>query len=199
MEKLIRHVGTAVPLQRTGVDTDQIIPAKYIVTVSRTGFSEHVFASWRRDPDFALNQPQFAGATILITGADFGIGSSREHAVWALQDYGFKVVLSPRFGDIFYTNAASSGLLAVRLSELEIQFLADTVLQMPATEIVVDVEQRLVTCGSQTFTFEMSESIRHRFLEGIDDIDVTLTHEDIIAAYESVRHTDLPAVQIGDR
>src|ERR671923_2184346 len=144
MEPFVTHAGRAVPLRRSNVDTDQIIPAEYLKRVSRAGFGDGLFAAWREDPAFVLNQPAYAGATILIAGTDFGIGSSREHAVWALTDYGFRAVIAPRFGDIFRTNATKAGLLPVVLPEATVSALQDAVEADPATEVVVDLDHRVV-------------------------------------------------------
>ena len=148
MEPFTTHAGRAVPLRRTNVDTDQIIPAEYLKRVSRAGFGEGLFAAWREDPSFVLNQPQYDGATILVAGTDFGTGSSREHAVWALTDYGFRAVIAPRFGDIFRSNATKAGLLPVALPEATVTALQDAVEADPATEVVVDLDQRLVLAAA---------------------------------------------------
>ena len=149
MEPFVTHAGRAVPLRRNNVDTDQIIPAEYLKRVSRAGFGEGLFAAWREDPSFVLNQPQYDGATILVAGTDFGTGSSREHAVWALTDYGFRAVIAPRFGDIFRTNATKAGLLPVALSEATVTALQDAIEADPGTEVVVDLDNRLVLAESR--------------------------------------------------
>src|SRR6266567_3641588 len=177
MEPFVTHAGRAVPLRRSNVDTDQIIPAEYLKRVSRAGFGEGLFAAWREDPSFVLNQPQYAGATILVAGTDFGTGSSREHAVWALTDYGFRAVIAPRFGDIFRGNSTKAGLLPVVL-----------------TEAVVDLDNRLVTAEAAGIkaSFEIDDYTRWRLMEGLDDIGLTLRHVDDITAFEHSRPAFLP-------
>ena len=194
MEPFTTHTGRAVPLRRTNVDTDQIIPAEYLKRVSRAGFGEGLFAAWREDPSFVLNQPQYAGATILVAGTDFGTGSSREHAVWALTDYGFRAVIAPRFGDIFRTNATKAGLLPVILPEATVSTLQDAVEADPATEIIVDLDGRHVLAESVGVAapFEIDDYTRWRLLEGLDDIGLTLRHVDEITAFEQSRPTFLP-------
>ena len=195
MEPFVTYVGRAVPLRRSNVDTDQIIPAEYLKQVSRTGFGKGLFAAWREDPSFVLNQPQYEGATILVAGTDFGTGSSREHAVWALTDYGFRAVIAPRFGDIFRGNSTKAGLLPVVLPEATVAALQDAVEAEPATEIVVDLDHRLVTAETAgiSASFEIDDYTRWRLMEGLDDIGLTLRHEDAIAAYEAGRRPWLPA------
>jgi 3-isopropylmalate/(R)-2-methylmalate dehydratase small subunit len=201
MDKFTVHTGRAVPLRRSNVDTDQIIPAVYLKRVSRTGFEDGLFSAWRaNDPDFVLNQDRFAGATILVAGPDFGTGSSREHAVWALTDYGFKAVISPRFGDIFRGNSLKAGLLTVVLDEKIVQRLWDDVEADPSTEVTVDLVARQVrwhsaeaaTSGVTAHGFELDDYTRWRLLEGLDDIGLTLRHTDEIAAYEARRKPWLP-------
>jgi 3-isopropylmalate/(R)-2-methylmalate dehydratase small subunit len=193
MEKFTVHVGRGVPLRRSNVDTDQIIPAVYLKRVTRSGFDDGLFRAWRdNDPDFALNRPQFAAATILVAGSDFGTGSSREHAVWALTDYGFKVVISPRFGDIFRGNSLKSGLLTVQLPEDAISRLWDDIEADPATQITVDLVERQVRWNDDVVGFDLDDYSRWRLLEGLDDIDVTLQHTDSIADYEATRKPWLP-------
>jgi len=194
MEPFVTHAGRAVPLRRSNVDTDQIIPAEYLKQVSRTGFGKGLFAAWREDPSFVLNQPQYEGATILVAGTDFGTGSSREHAVWALTDYGFRAVIAPRFGDIFRGNSTKAGLLPVVLPEATVAALQDAVEAEPATEIVVDLDHRLVTAETAgiSASFEIDDYTRWRLLEGLDDIALTLRHEAEISAFEGERQTWLP-------
>jgi len=194
MEPFTTHTGRAVPLRRTNVDTDQIIPAEYLKRVSRTGFAEGLFAAWREDPSFVLNRPQYAGTTILVAGTDFGTGSSREHAVWALTDYGFRAVIAPRFGDIFRTNATKAGLLPVVLPEPAVTALQDAVEADPDTEIIVDLASRAVRAPAQGITapFDLDDYTRWRLMEGLDDIGLTLRHVDAIAAFELDRPTWLP-------
>jgi 3-isopropylmalate/(R)-2-methylmalate dehydratase small subunit len=194
MEKFTVHTGRGVPLRRTNVDTDQIIPAEYLKRVSRTGFEDGLFSAWRRnEPDFVLNRPEYAGATVLIAGSDFGTGSSREHAVWALQDYGFRSVIAPRFGDIFRGNSLKGGLLTVQLPEDVVEALWTAIEADPATEVTVDLEQRVVTAPGVQAEFELDDYTRWRLLEGLDDIDLTLRHEADIAAFEKTRPSWLPS------
>jgi 3-isopropylmalate/(R)-2-methylmalate dehydratase small subunit len=203
MEPFTTHTGRAVPLRRTNVDTDQIIPAEYLKRVSRAGFGEGLFAAWREDPSFVLNQPRYAGATILVAGTDFGIGSSREHAVWALTDYGFRAVIAPRFGDIFRTNATKAGLLPVILPEPTVAALQDAVEADPGTEITVDLGARavftwppaaagLAEAAGIKAGFDLDDYTRWRLMEGLDDIGLTLRHVDEITAFEHSRPAHLP-------
>ena len=192
MEPFVTHAGRAVPLRRSNVDTDQIIPAEYLKRVSRAGFGEGLFAAWREDPSFVLNQPQYAGATILVAGTDFGTGSSREHAVWALTDYGFRAVIAPRFGDIFRTNATKAGLLPVELPEATVGALQDAVEADPGTEVVVDLDNRLVRAAGISAPFEIDDYTRWRLMEGLDDIGLTLRHVDAITAFERSRPSWFP-------
>ena len=194
MEPFTTHVGRAMPLRRTNVDTDQIIPAEYLKRVSRAGFGEGLFAAWREDPSFVLNQPQYDGATILVAGTDFGTGSSREHAVWALTDYGFRAVIAPRFGDIFRSNATKAGLLPVALPEATVTALQDAIEADPATEVVVDLDNRLVLAEAAGLKapFDIDDYTRWRLMEGFDDIGLTLRHVDAITAFERTRPTWLP-------
>ena len=192
MEPFVTHAGRAVPLRRSNVDTDQIIPAEYLKRVSRAGFGEGLFAAWREDPSFVLNQPQYAGATILVAGTDFGTGSSREHAVWALTDYGFRAVITPRFGDIFRTNATKAGLLPVELPEATVGALQDAVEADPGTEVVVDLDNRLVRAAGISAPFEIDNYTRWRLMEGLDDIGLTLRHVDAITAFERSRPSWFP-------
>ncbi|MFC7327820.1 3-isopropylmalate dehydratase small subunit [Marinactinospora rubrisoli] len=198
MEKFTVHTGRAVPLRRSNVDTDQIIPAVYLKRVARTGFEDGLFAAWRADPDFVLNKPEYASGSVLIAGPDFGTGSSREHAVWALQDYGFKAVLAPRFADIFRGNSLKGGLLTVLLPQEVIERLWDLVEADPSTEVTVDLVAREVRVpGDQGLTvpFELDDYTRWRLMEGLDDIALTLRHTDEIADYETRRKTWLPVTQ----
>ncbi len=194
MEPFTTHAGRAVPLRRTNVDTDQIIPASYLKRVSRAGFGEGLFAAWREDPSFVLNQPQYDGATILVAGHDFGTGSSREHAVWALTDYGFRAVIAPRFGDIFRTNSTKAGLLPVALPEATVSALQDAIEADPATEIVVDLDNRVVLAEAAGIKapFEIDNYTRWRLMEGLDDIGLTLRHVDDITTFEHSRPSWLP-------
>jgi 3-isopropylmalate/(R)-2-methylmalate dehydratase small subunit len=197
MEKFIKHTGRAVPLRRSNVDTDQIIPAVYLKRITRSGFEDGLFAAWRSDPEFVLNQPQYEGATILIAGVDFGTGSSREHAVWALQNYGFKVVFSSRFADIFRGNSLKAGLLTVILPESEIEALWEVTEREPSTEITVDLESRTVvyrdsTGAERRIPFEMDDFTRWRLMEGLDDIGLTLRHTEMVTDFEAKRATFKP-------
>ncbi|HEX4729149.1 MAG TPA: 3-isopropylmalate dehydratase small subunit [Jatrophihabitans sp.] len=185
MDAFTSHTGTALPLRRSNVDTDQIIPAEYLKRITRTGFEDALFAAWRGDPDFVLNQPQYAGATILVAGTEFGTGSSREHAVWALRDYGFKAVLSSRFGDIFRGNSLKNGLLPVLVDQDVITELWQLIEADPTIRITVDLQALQIRAGELTIDFELDPDARQRLLEGTDDITLTLRHEDQIAAYEA--------------
>ena len=196
MDKVTSHTGVGVPLRRSNVDTDQIIPAVYLKRVTRTGFEDGLFAAWRNDPSFVLNQDAYKDATVLVAGPDFGTGSSREHAVWALQNYGFKVVISSRFGDIFRSNSGKSGLLAAQVDEKVVQRLWDLLETEPGATITVDLESRTVKAGEGVDAIEDSFTIddytRWRLLEGLDDIGITLSHEDDIATYEATRPSFKP-------
>ena len=187
MEAFTSHTGTALPLRRSNVDTDQIIPAVYLKRVTKTGFEDGLFAAWRNDPDFVLNLPQYAGATILIAGPDFGTGSSREHAVWALQNYGFKVVIGSRFGDIFRGNSGKAGLLIAVVEQRIIEELWDFVQERPAAPITVDLVTRQITAEGFHAPFGIDDYTRWRLLEGLDDIGLTLRHVDQIDEFESAR------------
>jgi 3-isopropylmalate/(R)-2-methylmalate dehydratase small subunit len=188
------YTGRAVPLRRSNVDTDQIIPASYLKRVSRAGFGEGLFAAWREDPSFVLNQPEYAGATILVAGNDFGTGSSREHAVWALTDYGFRAVIAPRFGDIFRTNSTKAGLLPVALPEATVTALQDAIEADPAAEVTVDLGNRVVLAEAAGIKapFDIDDYTRWRLMEGLDDIGLTLRHVDAITTFELSRPTWLP-------
>jgi 3-isopropylmalate/(R)-2-methylmalate dehydratase small subunit len=195
MQKFTVHVGTAVPLRRSNVDTDQIIPAVYLKRVTRTGFEDGLFAAWRaNEPDFVLNQPQYRGATILVAGPDFGTGSSREHAVWALLDWGFRVVIAPRFGDIFRGNSLKAGLLTIVLAQKVVQRLWADVERDPQLQVTVDLTERQVRWSGEIHGFELDDYTRWRLLEGLDDIGLTLQHPEDIEAYEATRKPWLPAV-----
>jgi 3-isopropylmalate/(R)-2-methylmalate dehydratase small subunit len=195
MEKFSVHAGTALPLRRSNVDTDQIIPAVYLKRVTRTGFEDGLFSAWRtNEADFVLNRPQHRGATILVAGPDFGTGSSREHAVWALHDYGFRVVISPRFADIFRGNSLKAGLLTVELPEKIVARLWDDIEADPAVLVTVDLVDRDVRWSGEVHAFELDDYARWRLLEGLDDIDLTLRHTDTIEDYEQSRKPWLPAI-----
>ncbi|XNZ00899.1 3-isopropylmalate dehydratase small subunit [Micrococcus luteus] len=197
MEKFTTHTGIGVPLRASNVDTDQIIPAVYLKRITRTGFDDALFAGWRLDPEFILNTEPYSAGTVLVAGPDFGTGSSREHAVWALKDYGFRAVLSPRFADIFRGNAAKQGLVAAQVEAADIERIWKELENQPGASVTVDLVSRTVTCGSFTTVFQLDDETRHRLLEGLDDIAVTLGEEDAIAAYEAERPafkpTTLPA------
>jgi 3-isopropylmalate/(R)-2-methylmalate dehydratase small subunit len=192
MEKFVTHVGTGVPLRRSNVDTDQIIPAVYLKRVTRSGFEDGLFAAWRSDPDFVLNQPEFKSGTVLVAGADFGTGSSREHAVWALQNYGFKVVISSRFADIFRGNSQKGGLLTILLSQSEVEDLWLAIEANPALAITVNLEAKTVAYGDQSIAFEIDDYVRWRLMEGLDDIGLTLGNSDSIDAFEAKRAAHKP-------
>lgn len=191
MDKFANHTGIAAPLRRSNVDTDQIIPAVYLKRVTRNGFEDGLFAAWRNDPEFVLNNPAYAGASVLVAGPDFGTGSSREHAVWALQNYGFKVVISPRFGDIFRGNSGKAGLLAAQVDEKVVQRLWDHIEEHPGATVTVDLETRTVRAGEGPDviedSFDIDDYTRWRLLEGLDDIGITLGHADDITAFEADR------------
>ena len=201
MEPFVTHTGRAVPLRRSNVDTDQIIPAVYLKRVTREGFGDGLFAAWREDPSFVLNQPRYTGATILVAGPDFGTGSSREHAVWALLDYGFRAVIAPRFGDIFRTNATKAGLLPVVLPEKTVALIQDAAEAEPPAEVTVDLAGREVRvaggglAGPLAEPFEIDDYTRWRLMEGLDDVGLTLRHEAAIAAFEAARPAWLPVTQ----
>jgi 3-isopropylmalate/(R)-2-methylmalate dehydratase small subunit len=192
MDKFTVHTGTALPLRRGNVDTDQIIPAVYLKRITRTGFEDGLFAAWRNDPDFVLNSPLYKGATILVAGPDFGTGSSREHAVWALLDYGFKVVLSSRFGDIFRGNSGKAGLLAAVVEESTTERLWSIVEADPTTEVTIDLVRKEVRARDLVEPIELDDYTRWRLLEGLDDIGISLSHDDDIAAYEANRPSFKP-------
>lgn len=192
MEAFTIHTGTAVPLRRSNVDTDQIIPAEYLKRITRHGFEDGLFAAWRQDPEFVLNQTPYAGATILVAGPDFGTGSSREHAVWALQDYGFRVVISSRFADIFRGNSGKGGLLTAQVPQDVVESLWQAVEADPSLPVTVDLEAREIRAGSLVAGFDVDDYVRWRLLEGLDDIGITLQHADAIAAFEARRPAYLP-------
>ena len=192
MDAFTTHTGTAVPLRAGNVDTDQIIPAEYLKRVTRTGFEDGLFAAWRKDPTFVLNDPAYDGASILVTGPDFGTGSSREHAVWALQDYGFKVVIGSRFGDIFRGNAGKAGLLVALVELSAVDDLWSLVESDPTTSVTVDLHTKTVHAGDVDVTFDIDDYTRRRLLEGLDDIGITLTHDAQISLYEGKRPSFKP-------
>ena len=192
MDAFTRHTGTALPLRRSNVDTDQIIPAVYLKRVTRTGFEDGLFAAWRKDPDFVANRPEHAGASVLVAGPDFGTGSSREHAVWALMDYGFRVVVSSRFADIFRGNSGKAGLLAAQVTQDTVEQLWKLVEEDPTTQVVVDLEERTIQAGPLTAPFTIDDYTRYRLLNGLDDIGITLGTADLIAAFEADRPSYKP-------
>jgi 3-isopropylmalate/(R)-2-methylmalate dehydratase small subunit len=187
MEKFIKHTGTGVPLRRSNVDTDQIIPAVYLKRVTRSGFEDGLFAAWRIDPEFVLNQEAFKKGTVLVAGADFGTGSSREHAVWALQNYGFKVVISSRFADIFRGNSLKGGLLTIITSQENVEALWSAIESKPDTSITVDLHTRTFSYGSTVVDFAIDDYTRWRLMEGLDDIGLTLKQTDAIDDFEKNR------------
>ena len=193
MDAFTTHTGTGAPLRRSNVDTDQIIPAEYLKRITRHGFEDGLFSAWRKDPQFVLNQPEYAGVSILIAGPDFGTGSSREHAVWALQDYGFKAVLSSRFADIFRGNSGKGGLLTAQLPQEVIEQLWAAVEADPTLEVTVDLAAREVRAGDIVSTFDVDDYVRWRLMEGLDDIGITLQHGDAIASFERNRPDFMPA------
>jgi len=187
MKEFTRHAGTGLPLRRGNVDTDQIIPAVYLKRVTRTGFEDGLFAAWRNDPEFVTNRPEHVGASVLVAGPDFGTGSSREHAVWALMDYGFKVVISSRFADIFRGNCGKAGLVAAQATQDVVEQLWKLIESDPTTEIVVDLEERTIQADALTAPFDIDDYTRWRLLGGLDDIAITLSHADDIDAFEATR------------
>ncbi|MBD7952561.1 MULTISPECIES: 3-isopropylmalate dehydratase small subunit [Oerskovia] len=187
MEKFTTHTGVGVPLRRSNVDTDQIIPAVYLKRVTRTGFEDALFAAWRGDPAFVLNQPAYTSGSVLVAGPDFGTGSSREHAVWALKDYGFKVVLASRFADIFRGNSGKQGLVAGIVAQEDIELLWKVLETKPGTEVTVDLVERTATADDVVVRFQIDDYTRWRLMEGLDDIGLTLQHEGDITAFEQTR------------
>jgi len=192
MDKFIKHTGTALPLRRSNVDTDQIIPAVYLKRITKSGFEDGLFGAWRNDPEFVLNQPQYKSATVLVAGPDFGTGSSREHAVWALQNYGFKVVISSRFADIFRGNSAKGGLLTVILPQTEVEKLWEQIEKDPATQVSVDLEAKTVSYAGNSISFEIDDYTRWRLMEGLDDIGLTFTKIDQVSNFEEKRASFKP-------
>jgi 3-isopropylmalate/(R)-2-methylmalate dehydratase small subunit len=192
MEKFTVHTGVGVPLRRSNVDTDQIIPAEYLKRVTRSGFEDTLFEAWRRDENFVLNHPLFRSGSVLVAGPDFGTGSSREHAVWALKDFGFRAVLSSRFADIFRSNSGKQGLLTGQLSQDDIEQIWKVLENEPGTEVAVDLQAREVRCVDIVAAMHVDEYTRWRLIEGLDDIGLTLRHVDEISAFESARSSLLP-------
>lgn len=195
MEAFVTHTGTAVPLRRSNVDTDQIIPAEYLKRITRHGFEDALFASWRNDPEFVLNLPEYQGVSVLVAGSDFGTGSSREHAVWALQDFGFKVVLSSRFADIFRGNSGKGGLLAAQVSQEDIERIWGIIENSPQIPVTIDLDAKTVSVGDFMCEFEVDDYVRWRLLRGLDDIGLTMQHQADIDSFESSRPSFKPSVQ----
>lgn len=187
MDSLTVHTGIAVPLRRAGVDTDQICAGRYLKRITKTGYDDALFAEWRTDPDFILNQPIYGGASVLVAGPEFGVGSSREHAVWALRDYGFRAVISPRFGDIFRSNAGKQGLLAAVVGPADVDALWNALDAHPGIAATVDLPAQTVAVGELSVPFEIDGYAKWRLLEGLDDIDLSLRHDDEIGAFEASR------------
>ena len=192
MDKFDSHTGVVVPLRRSNVDTDQIIPAVYLKRVTRTGFEDGLFAAWRNDPEFVLNNPAYESGSILVPGPDFGTGSSREHAVWALQNYGFKVIVGSRFGDIFRSNSGKAGLVIATVPQETVEKLWDFAEANPGAEITVSLVDKTVTAGDDVYEFTIDDYTRHRLLEGLDDIGLTLQHDAEISTYEAHRPAWMP-------
>ena len=193
MEAFTTHTGIGVPLRRSNVDTDQIIPAVYLKRVTRTGFEDGLFAAWRRDETFILNNPSYAAGSVLVAGSDFGTGSSREHAVWALMNYGFRVVLSSRFADIFRGNSGKAGLLTAQVAQDDIELIWKYLENEPGASMTVDLVSRTVTAGDIVAPFEVDDYTRWRLLEGLDDISLTLRHEQDVTDFESRRPAYKPS------
>jgi 3-isopropylmalate/(R)-2-methylmalate dehydratase small subunit len=192
MEKFIKHTGSGVPLRRSNVDTDQIIPAVYLKRVTRSGFEDGLFSAWRNDPEFVLNQEAYKKGTVLVAGVDFGTGSSREHAVWALQNYGFKAVISSRFADIFRGNSLKGGLLTVIIDQSDVENIWSAIEAVPTTQITVDLDTRTVSYNSTVLPFEIDDYTRWRLMEGLDDIGLTLKETDSIDSFEGKRASHKP-------
>ena len=195
MEPIIKHTGIGVPLRASNVDTDQIIPAVYLKRVTKTGFDDALFANWRKDPEFILNQEPYKHGSVLVAGPDFGTGSSREHAVWALRDYGFKVVISARFADIFRGNSGKQGLVTAQVAQDDIELIWKALEHEPGTEITVDLESKTVTVCALVVPFEIDDYVRWRLMEGLDDIGLTLQNLEAIEAYEAKRPSWMPRTQ----
>lgn len=195
MEPIIKHTGIGVPLRSSNVDTDQIIPAVYLKRVTKTGFDDALFANWRKDPEFILNQEPYKHGSVLVAGPDFGTGSSREHAVWALRDYGFNVVISARFADIFRGNSGKQGLVTAQVAQDDIELIWKALEHEPGTEITVDLESKTVTVGALVVPFEIDDYVRWRLMEGLDDIGLTLQNLEAIEAYEAKRPSWMPRTQ----
>ena len=195
MEPIIKHTGIGVPLRVSNVDTDQIIPAVYLKRVTKTGFDDALFVNWRKNPEFVLNQEPYKNGSVLVAGPDFGTGSSREHAVWALKDYGFRVVISSRFADIFRGNAGKQGLVAAQVAQDDVELIWKALEREPGTEITVDLENKTVTVGALVVPFQIDDYVRWRLMEGLDDIGLTLQNIDAIKDYEARRPAWMPRTQ----
>jgi len=192
MDKFTTHTGVGVPLRRSNVDTDQIIPAEYLKSVVRTGFEDGLFAAWRKDEAFVLNNPLYAAGSVLVTGPDFGTGSSREHAVWALMNYGFRVVIASRFADIFRGNSGKQGLLTAQASQGDVELIWNVLENEPGAQITVDLRSKTITAKGVSVSFELDDYTRWRLLEGLDDIRLTLRHEAEVASFEAKRPSYMP-------
>ena len=195
MDTFTTHTGVGVPLRRSNVDTDQIIPAEYLKSVSRTGFEGGLFAAWRKDDTFVLNQPAYAAGSVLVAGPDFGTGSSREHAVWALMNYGFRVVIASRFADIFRGNSGKQGLLTAQVSQRDVELIWDVIEKEPGAEVTVDLQSKTIATKALTVPFELDDYTRWRVLEGLDDIGLTLSHEADVTSYEKTRPSYRPTAK----
>ena len=195
MEPIIKHTGIGVPLRVSNVDTDQIIPAVYLKRVTKTGFDDALFVNWRKNPEFVLNQEPYKNGSVLVAGPDFGTGSSREHAVWALKDYGFRVVISSRFADIFRGNSGKQGLVAAQVAQDDVELIWKALEREPGTEITVDLENKTVTVGTLVVPFQIDDYVRWRLMEGLDDIGLTLQNIEVIKDYEARRPAWMPRTQ----
>lgn len=195
MEPIIKHTGIGVPLRVSNVDTDQIIPAVYLKRVTKTGFDDALFVNWRKNPEFVLNQEPYKNGSVLVAGPDFGTGSSREHAVWALKDYGFRVVISSRFADIFRGNSGKQGLVAAQVAQDDVELIWKALEREPGTEITVDLENKTVTVGALVVPFQIDNYVRWRLMEGLDDIGLTLQNIEVIKDYEARRPAWMPRTQ----
>ena len=195
MEPIIKHTGIGVPLRVSNVDTDQIIPAVYLKRVTKTGFDDALFVNWRKNPEFVLNQEPYKNGSVLVAGPDFGTGSSREHAVWALKDYGFRAVISSRFADIFRGNSGKQGLVAAQVAQDDVELIWKALEREPGTEITVDLENKTVTVGALVVPFQIDDYVRWRLMEGLDDIGLTLQNIEAIKDYEARRPAWMPRTQ----
>lgn len=195
MEPIIKHTGIGVPLRVSNVDTDQIIPAVYLKRVTKTGFDDALFVNWRKNPEFVLNQEPYKNGSVLVAGPDFGTGSSREHAVWALKDYGFRVVISSRFADIFRGNSGKQGLVAAQVAQDDVELIWKALEREPGTEITVDLENKTVTVDALVVPFQIDDYVRWRLMEGLDDIGLTLQNIEAIKDYEARRPAWMPRTQ----